>query len=655
MAQRTKRFLSYQPAFLPEQPFLFRNAVLVVDDISELYGEIDALQRALAAQVAVAITNPLNNGFIFVGDATNTAVGVAMSGQATITNTGAVTLSNAAVIAKVLTGFVVGANTPIVAADSILGAFQKTQAQINAIVAGGVTSVSGTLNRITSTGGATPVIDISAVYVGQTSLTTLGTITTGTWNATRIAEIYGGTNQNTYAVGDILYASGVNTLSKLTATTNGFVLTLAAGVPVWAAAGGGTPSLTATQIAYGDGANLMTSAATFTKTTAKVTFTGDGTGALGSLYLTRGDAVNQYIVMHENVASPNSAYLTFKSSGGNAIAMGAIFAAGVPVSYVFTNASGVPMLTITEATSAVTALSLAGTGTQMVTADINGLLAKQAIPTIASLSPLTTKGDIFTFSTVNTRLGIGSRDGQILMVDAAAATGNKWSTSTYPSAIGSAGTIIRSDGVDNLYTTSVFADTYGAGTLLAAATANTVTGVTAIPNGVTATTQTAASNDTKVATDAYVDRAISYEQILQITGSDVTTTSNVASDITGLAATVVVNSKYYFSGSIHIGCNNTGGVKFAVTIPAGATMFIGSDGWSNSGTGWRYSVYTASGTLGAAANNTLADANGSVKFYGTVTTVGTAGTVQFQFASGTNTQTSTAYIEGTVITCKKVA
>lgn len=49
-------------------------------------------------------------------------------------------------------------------------------------------SVSGTANRITSTGGITPVIDIAATYVGQTSITTLGTITTGTWNATDISN-----------------------------------------------------------------------------------------------------------------------------------------------------------------------------------------------------------------------------------------------------------------------------------------------------------------------------------------------------------------------------------------------------------------------------------------------------------------------------------
>lgn len=68
---------------------------------------------------------------------------------------------------------------------------------------GTVTSVSGTLNRITSTGGATPVIDIDSSYVGQSSITTLGTITSGTWNGTDIAVSDGGTGRGTataYAV-----------------------------------------------------------------------------------------------------------------------------------------------------------------------------------------------------------------------------------------------------------------------------------------------------------------------------------------------------------------------------------------------------------------------------------------------------------------------
>lgn len=60
----------------------------------------------------------------------------------------------------------------------------------------GVTSVSGTANRITSTGGNTPVIDISASYVGQSSITTLGTIGTGVWQGTVVGGTYGGTGVN---------------------------------------------------------------------------------------------------------------------------------------------------------------------------------------------------------------------------------------------------------------------------------------------------------------------------------------------------------------------------------------------------------------------------------------------------------------------------
>jgi hypothetical protein len=89
-----------------------------------------------------------------------------------------------------------------------------------ATVGGTVASVSGTLNRITSTGGANPVIDISASYVGQTSITTLGTVTTGTWNGTVIGAIYGGTGLNTIAQGDLLYGSASNVYSALTKDTN---------------------------------------------------------------------------------------------------------------------------------------------------------------------------------------------------------------------------------------------------------------------------------------------------------------------------------------------------------------------------------------------------------------------------------------------------
>jgi hypothetical protein len=72
------------------------------------------------------------------------------------------------------------------------------------------------------------------------SLATIGTITSGTWNGTAIGYAYGGTGQTTYAKGDFLYASAANTLSKLTAGTNGQTLQLQDGVPFWGDLDGGT-------------------------------------------------------------------------------------------------------------------------------------------------------------------------------------------------------------------------------------------------------------------------------------------------------------------------------------------------------------------------------------------------------------------------------
>lgn len=84
---------------------------------------------------------------------------------------------------------------------------------------GFITSVSGTINRITSTGGTAPVIDISASYIGQASITTLGTITTGTWTGTTIAVANGGTGQTTYTNGQLLIGNTTdNALTKATLT-----------------------------------------------------------------------------------------------------------------------------------------------------------------------------------------------------------------------------------------------------------------------------------------------------------------------------------------------------------------------------------------------------------------------------------------------------
>jgi hypothetical protein len=89
----------------------------------------------------------------------------------------------------------------------------------------GVIAVGGTSNRITVNADS---IDIASTYVGQSSITTLGTITTGAWNANIIDPTYGGTgvNNGSYTItlgGNITTAAAFSTAGaySLTLTTTG--------------------------------------------------------------------------------------------------------------------------------------------------------------------------------------------------------------------------------------------------------------------------------------------------------------------------------------------------------------------------------------------------------------------------------------------------
>ncbi len=75
----------------------------------------------------------------------------------------------------------------------------------------------GTANRVTVTGHA---IDIAATYVGQTSLTTLGTITTGTWQGTVIDGARGGLGValSTLTDGGLLKRSGTAAATAVAGT-----------------------------------------------------------------------------------------------------------------------------------------------------------------------------------------------------------------------------------------------------------------------------------------------------------------------------------------------------------------------------------------------------------------------------------------------------
>ena len=131
----------------------------------------------------------------------------------------------------------------------------------------------------------------------------------------------------------------------------------------------------------------------------------------------------------------------------------------------------------------------------------------------------------------------------------------------------------------------------------------------------------------------------SYDMINYVV-SNVTTTVITAANITGLAFSVESGSTYMIEGYYGISCSSTGGVKFTQTTPAGATMEVTYDGIGSSSI---TSVKIRSFTSGVLTTTSINSANtsSSVIIRGFVKTSVTAGTLQFQFASTTNGQTST--------------
>ena len=112
-------------------------------------------------------------------------------------------------------------------------------------LAGWVVATSGRyeirITRTRNTLATTPIIDeLQIAALTEYKWDKNGDLNVNSLTLTTpLDETDGGTGQSTYATGDILYASAANTLSKLAAGSNDNVLTLAAGVPSWAAPSGG--------------------------------------------------------------------------------------------------------------------------------------------------------------------------------------------------------------------------------------------------------------------------------------------------------------------------------------------------------------------------------------------------------------------------------
>jgi len=89
----------------------------------------------------------------------------------------------------------------------------------------------------------------SSSDVGSSTITTLGTISTGTWNATTLDVSHGGTNNTTFTAYSVICAGTTSTgtfqnVSGVGSSTNVLTSNGAGALPTWQALAGGTSGLT---------------------------------------------------------------------------------------------------------------------------------------------------------------------------------------------------------------------------------------------------------------------------------------------------------------------------------------------------------------------------------------------------------------------------
>lgn len=228
------------------------------------------------------------------------------------------------------------ANTTV-AAGSYGGAATAVTLSINA--QGQITSATDVSIAISGSQITSGTIGSSYISGSYTGITGVGTLNAGTWNATTIGVAYGGTGLTSYTNGDLIYASGSATLSKLGIGTLGQVLTAGASAPQYVDQSTLSVGSAATATTAGSVANPVTFNNAGTGAASGTTFDGsaartisyntigapkaDGTGASGtwgiSITGSAGSATNATNVAVTTDSTNASRYLGFyaATSGNN--------------------------------------------------------------------------------------------------------------------------------------------------------------------------------------------------------------------------------------------------------------------------------------------------------------------------------------------------